>query len=270
MKALGNKSESSQVYLALVHHANQYVITNGYADRQGMNDILGLSNPLWGPGVHRTGFLPLLQMHLDYQIPLNLHLSGTLMETLVWHYPESFSVIKRLLKEGLLELVGSTFSQNVIPFFSPDYNIRQINEELWMYREHLGVDLKDIQNFWVPERVWNTQKLAGILTNKELLNGGYKRVLLDDPLIYTGGSDYRGSERERFDQERRLEKEALAAWEISDGCGLVMLPISRQLRYSIPPSDHESWQRMYELLGWLATSGDEHTIAVYGDDLERA
>ncbi|HKZ78503.1 MAG TPA: phosphotransferase [Pyrinomonadaceae bacterium] len=270
MKALGNKSESSQVYLALVHHANQYVITNGYADRQGMNDILGLSNPLWGPGVHRTGFLPLLQMHLDYQIPLNLHLSGTLMETLVWHYPESFSVIKRLLKEGLLELVGSTFSQNVMPFFSPDYNIRQINEELWMYREHLGVDLKDIQNFWVPERVWNTQKLAGILTNKELLNGGYKRVLLDDRLIYPGGSDYRGSERERFDQERRLEKEALAAWEISDGCGLVMLPISRQLRYSIPPSDHESWQRMYELLGWLATSGDEHTIAVYGDDLERA
>jgi len=270
MRAVENNNESGHVYLALVHHANQYVITNGYADRQGMNDILGLSNPLWGPGVHRAGFLPLLQMHLDYRIPLNLHLSGTLMETLVWHYPESFSLIKRLFKEGLLELIGSTFSQNVMPFFSPDYNARQINEELWMYREHLGVDLNSIKTFWVPERVWNTEKLAKILTNTELLNGGYKRVLLDDRLIYRGGTHYQGSEREIFDRERRLEKETFSAWQIEEGCGLVMLPISRQLRYNIPPADHDSWQSMYGLLGWLTTAGDEHTLAVYGDDLERA
>jgi thiamine kinase-like enzyme len=270
MRARGNNNERSEVHLALVHHANQYVITNGYADRQGMNDILGLSNPLWGPGVHRTGFLPLLQMHLDYRIPLNLHLSGTLMETLVWHYPESFSLIKRLLREDLLELVGSTFSQNVMPFFSADYNVRQINEELWMYREHLGIDLRNVKSFWVPERVWNTEMLAKVLTSKELLNGGYERVLLDDRMIYAGGIHYPGSERERFDSERRLEKEAFSAWEIKEGRGLVMLPISRQLRYSIPPSDHDSWQRMFELMGWLATADDEHMIAVYGDDLERA
>jgi thiamine kinase-like enzyme len=270
MRALDNNNGSGQVHLALVHHANQYVITNGYADRQGMNDILGLSNPIWGPGVHRTGFLPLLQMHLDYCIPLNLHLSGTLMETVVWHYPESFSLIKRLHKEGLLELVGSTFSQNVMPFFSPEYNLRQLNEELWMYREHLGIDLNHIKTFWVPERVWNTEKLAKILTNKELLNGGYKRVLLDDRMIFRGGDNYPGSEREVFDRERRLDKEAFSAWEISDGCGLVVLPISRQLRYSVPPADHNSWQNMFGVLSWLANAGDEHSIALYGDDLERA
>ncbi|HLE64381.1 MAG TPA: phosphotransferase [Pyrinomonadaceae bacterium] len=270
MRALDNNNGNGQVQLALVHHANQYVITNGYADRQGMNDILGLSNPLWGPGVHRTGFLPLLQMHLDYRIPLNLHLSGTLMETVVWHYPESFSLIKRLHKEGLLEVVGSTFSQNVMPFFSPEYNLRQLNEELWMYREHLGIDLNQIKTFWVPERVWNTEKLAKILTNKELLNGGYKRVLLDDRMIFRGGDNYPGSEREVFDRERRLDKEAFSAWEISDGCGLVVLPISRQLRYSIPPADHDSWQNMFGVLSWLANAGDEHCIALYGDDLERA
>jgi thiamine kinase-like enzyme len=270
MKALRNDIEAGQVQLALVHHANQYVITNGYADRQGMTDILGLSNPLWGPDVHRTGFLPLLQMHLDYRVPLNLHLSGTLMETLVWHNPDSLLLIKRLIKEQLLAIVGSTFSQNVMPFFSPDYNLRQINEELWMYREHLGLDLRGVQTFWVPERVWSTEKLAKILTSKELLNGGYKRVLLDDRLIYPWGGQYQGSERERFDHEQRLEKEAFSTWEIDDGCGLVMLPISRQLRCSIPPSNHESWQRLYELTDWLAHSDAEHTLAVYGDDLERA
>jgi len=264
------KNEKSQVQLALVHHANQYVITNGYSDRQGMNDILGLSNPIWGPSVHRTGFLPLLQMHLDYNVALNLHLSGTLMETLVWHYPESFSLIKRLINERLLEIVGSTFSQNVMPFFSDDYNLRQINEELWMYREHLGIDPKRIKAFWVPERVWSTEKLARILTNPELLNGGYKTVLLDDRLAYTGGHQYPASERERFDRERRFEKDAFCSWEIEDGSGLVMLPIARDLRYSIPPSNHESWHRLQELMGWLAYENDNRTIAVYADDLERA
>jgi len=270
MKRLPTTSESGEVHLALVHHANQYVITNGYADRQGMNDILGLTNPLWGPGAHRTGFLPLLQMHLDFRIPLNLHLSGTLMETLAWHYPESFSLIKRLIKERLLELVGSTFAQNVMPFFSPEYNLRQMNEELWMYREHLGIDLKTIQTFWVPERVWNTEKLAKVLASKELLNGGYKRVLLDDRLVYVGGRHYPGSERERFDRERNLEKDAFRTWEINGGSGLVMLPIARKLRYSIPPYDHESWQGLYGVMAWMKNESDENSLAIYGDDLERA
>lgn len=270
MRALLSKNESGHVPLALVHHANQYVITNGYADRQGMNDILGLSNPLWGPSSHRTGFLPLLQMHLDYRVPLNLHLSGTLMETLVWHYPESFSLVKHLIKEGLLEIVGSAFSQNVMPFFSTDYNLRQINEELLMYREALGIDLKSIKTFWVPERVWNTSKLAEVISCEELLNGGFTHVLLDDRLIYAGGNYYPGSDRERFDRECPLERDAFSAWEIENGNGLVMLPISRQLRYSIPPYDHDSWQRLQGVMGWLAQEGDEGTLAVYGDDLERA
>ena len=41
-------TENNQVQLALVHHANQYVITDGYADRQGMNDILGLKQLTMG------------------------------------------------------------------------------------------------------------------------------------------------------------------------------------------------------------------------------
>jgi len=99
--------------LAIVHHANQYVIADGYGDRQGMSDILGLR----GPTSHPAGFLPLLRMHMEYGIPLNLHLSGTLMEALAWHCPESFSLIRDLDRAGLLEMVGSAFSQNVMTFF---------------------------------------------------------------------------------------------------------------------------------------------------------
>lgn len=256
--------------MALVHHANQYLITDGYEERQGMGEILGLGSLFWEREFHRRGLLPLLQMHLDYRVPLNLHMSGTLIETLAWHYPESFAQIKRLLRAGLLEIVGSAFSQNVMPFFSEDYNLRQMNEELWLFRRHLGVDPSRVKTFWVPERVWDTEKLARSIRNEELLNGGYSRVLLDDRLLYEAGERYMGSERERFDQGGLLEAETFRLWEIEDGEGLCALPISKRLRYAIPPGDCDAWQGLHALFGWLADLRDGEVLAVYGDDLERA
>src|SRR5262249_8515644 len=187
-----DRREGNQIYLTLVHHANQSVITDSYADREGIGDILGLGGA-GNFGDSRRGLLPLLQMHLDYQIPLNLHLSGTLIETLAWHYPESFSLIERLGQAGVLEIVGRPFRQNIQPFFFDEYNLRQMNEELWLYHRHLGWDLGAVKVFWVPERVWDTEKLARTLRSEKLLNGGYARVLLDDRLVYAVGDCYQGS-----------------------------------------------------------------------------
>ena len=220
---------------ALVHHANQYLITEGYADREGLGEILGVKGPSEF-SARKRGLLPLLQMHVAYGVPLNLHLSGTLIETLAWHYPESLSLINQLLRSGLIEIIGSTLSQNVMPFFSDEYNRRQINEALWLYRRHLGCDLRRVKTFWVPERVWHTEKLAPILTNPRLLNGGYRQVLLDDRLVYRVGADYSGSSREAFDRDRPFDARALSAWNIAGVPDLTILPISLRLRYLIPPA----------------------------------
>ena len=83
---------SRQVSLALVHHANQYLITDSYEDREGMSDILGLRCARAESDTR--GLSPMLQMHLEYRVHLNLHLGGTLIEGIAWHYPESFSLIK--------------------------------------------------------------------------------------------------------------------------------------------------------------------------------
>lgn len=270
MKQPISTQHSRCVRLALVHHANQYLITNGYQERQGMGDILGLGSVFWEREFHRRGLLPLLQMHLEYRVPLNLHLSGTLIETLAWHYPESFALVRRLYRAGLLELIGSTFSQNVMPFFSEEYNLRQMNEELWLFRRHLGADLTRVKTFWVPERVWDTEKLARVLRSPDLLNGGYARVLLDDRLLYTGGNHYEGSDRQRFDCDGLLEIDSFRLWEIEGGHGLSVLPISKRLRYMIPPSNCDSWSGLHALFGWLKEIANEDVLAVYGDDLERA
>jgi len=270
MDAPWHSRDGKRTPLAIVHHANQYVITNGYYDRQGMGDILGLGEPIVQSHLHRRGLLPLLQMHLEYRVPLNLHVSGTLIETLLWHYPQCLAQLKRLRRAGLVELVGSTFSQNVMPFFSDEYNLRQMNEELWFYRRHLGWDLREVKTFWVPERVWDTQRLARVLRSRRLLNGGYQTILLDDRMLYPVGRDYTGSPRERFDREGATELEAYMPWRVEGGDGLVVMPISKRLRYAVPPSDQQSWHSLRSLLGWLAESGDDRVVAVYGDDLERA
>jgi aminoglycoside phosphotransferase (APT) family kinase protein len=263
---MGSRAEAQDTaFLAIVHHANQYVIADGYAERQGMSDILGLRGGTSNP----AGFLPLLRMHLEYGIPLNLHLSGTLIEALAWHCPQSFCFIKDLDRAGLLEIVGSTFSQNVMPFFEDRLNQRQINDELALLRQHAGWDPARVKVFWVPERVWDTDRLAPVLRNSSLLNGGYRYVLLDDRLLYAWGGQYAGSPRERFDRERPRDLEAYMPWEIAESGGLVLLPISRDLRYTIPPATSADLKRLEEILRWLATSRGQ-SIAVYGDDLEKA
>jgi len=212
-----DRRESNQVYMTLAHHANQFVITDNYADREGIGEILGLGGP-GDLGGYRGGFLHLLQMRLDYRIPLNLQLSGTLIEALPWRCPESFSLIKRLRHAGLLEMIGSAFSQNIMPFFSDEHNLRQINEELWRYRQHLDWDLGAVKTFWAPERVWDTEKLARLLRSGKLLNRGYSPSVRDsrDPFRHAGA---RTRQFLRVGFTWRYQNEKAVFLHISNNCG---------------------------------------------------
>jgi hypothetical protein len=122
----------------------------------------------------------------------------------------------------------------------------------------------------VPERVWDTARLAAVVGSATLPNGGYRNVLLDDRLAFAGSHDYAGSARERFDRDPPRALEAFLPWKIDRGHGLVMLPISKQLRYLIPPVDADALRALEELLRWLSSRTDPRVIAIYGDDLEKA
>ncbi len=63
--------------LAIVHHANQYVVTDGYDNRVGISGIVGTSSS-------QTGLLRVLKLHERYRVPFSLHISGTLLESLAW------------------------------------------------------------------------------------------------------------------------------------------------------------------------------------------
>ena len=55
-----------------------------------------------------------------------------------------------------------------MPLFEPSFNSRRLDEFLWLYRRHLRRPPEEVEVCWVPERVWDTEKLASTLTSSEL------------------------------------------------------------------------------------------------------
>jgi hypothetical protein len=263
--------------LALVHHGHQHLITDGYDNHEGLSEVL-------------ESFGAVLALHLRYRVPLNLHLSGTLLEAAAWQAPEFFGWVDALRDEGLVEVLGSAYSQPVMTLFGAEHNRRQVAEELALLQRHLGVDAADVSGFWVPERVWDTAPLAPLLAHPDLANGGYRFVLLDDRLAYPA------AERPGFDRgtapgrsplpasaagpppeppadlaaspDRRRDGLHLRPWHIAEGQGLVALPISGDLRYAIPPRDMAAWRLLFNTLEAVRGAGDG-ALALYADDLEK-
>jgi len=250
---------------AFVHHANQYLITEGYENRHGLQRAVGSVE-------NQRGFAWILELHRRYNIPANLHLSGTLIEAIAWHQPNFLLQVRELIDAGLIEIVGSCYAQNIMRFFSYEHNLKQLNEELHLYRLHLGVDPETVKVFWPPERVWDTPRMAPVLNDSRLLNRGYRFVLLDDRLLLP--ADGYDSPRKLYDREPRRDTQLYQACPVADGHGLIALPIATQLRLNIPPGSEDQARNFREHCQWLSTLDGEPSgpgfIAIYGDDMEKS
>ncbi len=249
---------------AIVHHANQYMVTNGYQNREGLDDVMGIQGG-------DTGYLKVFQLHRAYRIPFNLHLSGTLLETILWHRPDFLFHLRDLRRQGLLDFIGSCYGQNIMRFFGKQHNLRQLNEELKLYTQHLQVEPQDLKVFWPPERVWDTKRLAPLLTDKKLFNRGYEYILADDRLFHP--IENGTVPRHVFDQGKERNLTDFYPCRIFQGNGLIALPISFFLRQNIPPHDQGGLEGLEKFFHWLAAENSRAEcglIAIYGDDLEKS
>lgn len=246
---------------AIVHHANQYLITTGYDNREGIEAILGTHGS-------ESGFRFVLGSHERHGIPLNLHLSGTLIESIAWHDPNFLAYVRDLIRSGLIEVVGSSYGQNIMRFFEAEYNRKQLDEELFLFELHLGIEPQQVKAFWPPERVWETKRMASVLRDARLRNGGYQYVILDDRLLLA-----RGGDRSRYDENSDWDPELYRLHEIEDGIGLIAFPIATRLRRTIPPRSESDWTQVQsELEGLLvhaAGAEEQPLLAMYADDMEK-
>ncbi|HEX8099351.1 MAG TPA: hypothetical protein VF660_04010 [Actinomycetota bacterium] len=260
--------------LAVVHHANQFVITNGYEDRQGIDPVV-------------DGYTAVLRLHEEHGVVANLHLSGTLIEAIAWHCPWFLDMVKDLREAGVVALIGGVYTETPMTLFPPGFNLGQLNELLFLYEEHLGCAPSDVRISWVPERVWDTEKLAPVLTSAELANGGYRAVLLDDRLLFRSSPRYRESERARFDTLGPFDRlgadegtargdgtngvalEACRIHEIADSGGLLAVPLSADFRHWVAPTRLEHWTHLEAAVAALDRDGRDDSVLVFADDLER-
>lgn len=264
----GEAKESSppsrcRVSFAFVHHANQYLICNGYESRPGISDVIG-------SGSSRTGLAAVLRAHARHEIPLNLHISGTLLEAIAWHRPEFLGFVKELHAAGLLELVGSCYGQNVMRFFSYQHNRAQLNEHLLLYEKLLGISADEVHVFWPPERVWDTDAMAPVLTDVSLLNHGYRAVLIDDRVFLSAKGE--PPARSEFDSSLPFDRRLHRVRPIADGGGLLAIPISTVLRRGIPPVGEQQRQVLWSTLrsAYEALQDGDSFHLVYADDMEKA
>jgi starch synthase len=259
-----NQPAARPVPFAFVHHANQYLITDGYDNRDGISAIA-------------DGYMRVLALHRHYQIPASLHLSGTLLEALAWHRPALLDSVADLIAEGLICLVGGTYAEPIMTLFPPDIVSRQLQAPFALYDNLLGCPADRVKTCWVPERVWDP-RLVPLLEDEDLPNGGYRYIFLDDRLLFPTNGSYPGSPRACFDScpfgvstsppAASRFPEACRVYRIAGGSGLGVIPMSADLRYCIPPRTPEHLRRVRTIVHSLAHQ-PEGVLLVYADDLEK-
>lgn len=253
------------VPFAFVHHANQYLITEGYENRNGLKEVLG--SPSADIGLWR-----ILHLHRVHGIPANLHVSGTLLEAIAWHMPVFLEGLREMHGEGLIEFVGSCYGQNMMPFCSYDHNLKQLNEELHLYQVHLGLDPASVKTFWPPERLWDPGAMSAVLKDLRLLNHGYEQVIVDDRLLLPVEGSGRG--RHGYDRDGYWHPGMFHSYRMANAHDLRAIPIAQNLRKSIPPRGAEDWESLRSQLRCLAALEPrlclDNVLAVYADDMEKA
>ena len=262
---MGRVSAPGAVPVVLVQHAHQALITDGYDSREGVHELAAALSGL-------------VRCHLETRTPLALHVSGTLTEALAWHVPEVALLVRRLDDEGLLELVGSAYAQNVMTLFGPEHNRRQLAEALRLYARHYGVAPERVRSLWVPERVWDTALLADVVTDPDLPNGGYDLLLLDDRHAYR-----QGAERAAFDAgsspargsgcpDREWGRPAGDGRHLRPfgllGTALRVLPVSGDLRYAVPSCGPDADALLDRAVAEARQAGPA-AVLCYGDDAEK-
>jgi hypothetical protein len=155
-----DRNKSSKVML--LAHGNQAIQPAG--STQALLHDQAASNPA---GYHR-----LLATHENYDAPLTLHVTPTLASALEWAKssdsrtdgPVFNQRIRTGINQGWINLLGSTFSDHMLKYFTFDFN--QSNKALadrfldTIYGGGLPTASREI--FWAPERVLDSSTLSQI------------------------------------------------------------------------------------------------------------
>lgn len=152
------KASTRKLDLSILFHANQANVPYAvFGDETCYNPVLET-----------------LLNHPNSHFPL--HFSGTLLTDLAWFNPDTLDLLNQGYQNGLFEIIGSTYAQNIIYSLEENYdNQNQIEKHLQTIDEILGANPT---GFWNPERCWNQSQYLPLLTSNN-----YEYTFLEDHII---------------------------------------------------------------------------------------
>ena len=127
-----------------------------------------LINNAAGAGYYRP-----LDVHQAYGVPVAMHITPTLASSIQWAKVDPLSPrpykdgpalntrIKQLAQSGVIDLLGSTFADHVLSYFSNDFNTANVNVAD-QFLTNFYADTHSAKVFWNPERVTDSGTLAQI------------------------------------------------------------------------------------------------------------
>jgi hypothetical protein len=250
------RTRDIQANCALVVHGNQGL---GYTDV-----FHGRSDDLAG-----SGFDEALEIHESLAVPINVHLSGTLITAADWAFnqgdPLDFnSWLADGAAAGWVGMLTSAYAQHIMPFVHDDMNNWAVHTETQMVSQRFG-DAPTVA--WVPERVWlNTEGYpsAGVSDwigdNWQL--HGVGAVILDDDVHLQGHDNHQIHTLDR-NGLRLIPRDRAFTGHIIGGNGQAALGILTamassgvgQYRIAVMAED---WEAVAEMGGWASDTPNAH------------
>ncbi len=179
---------------AAIAHANQSVGTKSgtqghvYTDRSD----LGL----------QPGFVRLIDSAEMLDVPINLHVSGTLLMSFQWatqdpaetNYPSRdgptfLGRVKRFATTGPGSLLGGVLAEHIMPYFEGEVNRKSIAQNTELVSNLFGLGVADMKVMHVPERVFHSDTNSAYVSPDGPLQGkpfadivasGFEATVLDE------------------------------------------------------------------------------------------
>ncbi|MDD5634372.1 MAG: DUF1926 domain-containing protein [Candidatus Omnitrophica bacterium] len=194
---------------------------------------------------YENAYLPLLTSIEKFpSIKTTFHFSGNLLEWLETRHPEYIELLKKLIWNNQLELMGGGCFEPVMTLIPERDRQGQLEMNKNIIGRMFGIETKGA---WIGERVWEPSIADTLAEN------GIKYTIVDDNHILRAGK-----------KEENIFKPCRASGERET---VILFPSLTALRYSIPFRSPESTLQF--MRNTLQKSGDDSCCFFYADDGEK-
>jgi len=226
--------------VGIFHHGNQFVknVDNFVKDENGL------------------GFWKVPEIHEKWDVPVNLHVSGTLAEGAQWFKPEFNQFMRQLVDDEIVHMVGGFYNEYIPQYIPEEVNLWSMEYAREMIEYYYNDT--DVPFCWVPERVfWDGYEYL-------VKDGGYEAVMVDTENGFRWYAEPQGhtDEYKLYEEDNGLKVlfisnagGAGAGWNVQD-----------QIHNSYDGGLAMSLRGMFYS---LASSPDQDQYALYMDDWEK-